>query len=133
MDTTFQAAKGCADRREGTRTSHHGGMSVLAAVFIAASLGACGGSDDSSVPQPPAPVSVPYTNGVTTSANPVAYWNKIAVDTINVPATPGTGTPEERRPFGAVDLASVHTAIYDAVVAITGTHRPFAVTPASSA
>lgn len=100
-------------------------------------ISGCGGSDDSAGPlpiaQPPAPVAVPYTNGATTPANPVAYWNKIAVDTINVPPTPGTGTPEEQRPSFSVDLATVHTAIYDAVISITETHSPFAVTPTSSA
>jgi hypothetical protein len=97
----------------------------MSAVLLAL-LAACGGSDD---PVPPAPVSVPFTNGVATTANPVAYWNKIASDTINQPATPTTGTPEERRPHGQVDLATTHVAIYDAVIAITGTHRPFAVSP----
>ena len=42
--------------------------------------------------------------------------------TINVPAT-ATGTPEEQRPNTPVDLATVHVAIYDAVMAIAGTHR----------
>ncbi len=97
----------------------------MSAVLLAL-LAACGGSDD---PVPPAPVSVPFANGVATSANPVAYWNKIASDTINQPATPTTGTPEERRPHGQVDLATTHVAIYDAVIAITGTHMPFAVSP----
>jgi hypothetical protein len=58
----------------------------------------------------------------------VAYWNKIATDTINVAATPGSGTPEEQRPVSAVDLATLHVAVYDAVMAIVGTHEPFAVT-----
>ena len=100
----------------------------MPAVLLAL-LAACGGSDDP-VP-PPAPVSVPFTNGVATTANPVAYWNRIASDTINQPATPTTGTPEERRPHGQVDLATTHVAIYDAVIAITGTHIPFAASPTS--
>jgi len=75
---------------------------------------------------------VPYTNGVATTANPVAFWNKIATDTINVAATPGTGTPEEQRPVSAVDLATLHVAMYDAVTAIVGTHEPFAVTLAGT-
>ena len=44
-----------------------------------------------------------------------------------------TGTPEERRPNTAVDLATVHVAIYDAVMAIAGTHRPYAITPTAAA
>lgn len=96
--------------------------------LLFALLAACGSSDD---PVSPGPVSVPFTNGVATAANPVAYWNKVASDTITQPATPTTGTPEERRPHGQVDLATTHVAIYDAVMAIAGTHMPFAVTPAS--
>ena len=41
------------------------------------------------------------------------------------------GTPEEARPNYAVDLATVHVAIYDAVMAIAGTHQPYAIPPAS--
>lgn len=98
---------------------------LLSAALVFALLAGCGGSDD-----PPAPVSVPFNNGAATSANPVAYWNRIAVDTINVPAA-ATGTPEERRPFSTGDLASVHVAIYDAVNAIVGTHASFAAAPAT--
>jgi len=99
-------------------------------------LASCGGSDDPAVPpatvQPPAPVSAPYANGVTTTANAVAHWNKIASDTINLPPS-ATGTWEEQRPVLAVDLATVHVAIYDAVNAITGTHKPFSATPTTVA
>jgi hypothetical protein len=108
--------------------------STTPAIVVAAlALSSCGGSDDGSAPSPPpAPVSVPYTNGVTTAANPVAYWNKIASDTINLPGS-ATGTPAEQRPVLAVDLATVHIAIYDAVNAISGTHKPFAAAPATVA
>jgi hypothetical protein len=112
------------------RSNHHSGV-LLSLANVVVLLSACGGSDDSPVP-PPAPVAVPYTNGVTTAANPVAYWNKIASDTINLPGS-ATGTPEERRPVYAVDLATVHVAIYDAVNAITGTRKPFAATPTTAA
>jgi hypothetical protein len=117
-----------------TTTSKVGALlAISACCFIVA---ACGGSDDSPPPpatiQPPAPVSVLYTNGVTTTANPVAYWNKIATDTINVPAA-ATGTAEEQRPNFSVDLATLHVAIYDAVNAIVGTHKPFGATPATPA
>jgi hypothetical protein len=101
---------------------------LLSAAFVFALVAGCGGGSD----EAPAPVSVPFTNGAATTANPVAYWNRIAVDTINVPAA-ATGTPEERRPYGQADLASVHVAIYDAVNAIVGTHKPFAATLATDA
>ncbi|HEY5322066.1 MAG TPA: vanadium-dependent haloperoxidase, partial [Caldimonas sp.] len=48
------------------------------------------------------------------------------------PAT-ATGTPEEQRPNISVDLATVQIAVYDAVMAIAGTHRPFAMTPTAPA
>jgi hypothetical protein len=115
-----------------TTTSKVGALlAISACCFIVA---ACGGSDDSPPPtiQPPAPVNVPYTNGVTTTANPVAYWNKIATDTINV-APAATGTAEEQRPNFSVDLATIHVAIYDAVNAIVGTHKAFGAVPATSA
>ncbi|WP_326538433.1 vanadium-dependent haloperoxidase [Pseudorhodoferax sp.] len=60
--------------------------------------------------------------------NAVSHWNEVASTTINQPAA-ATGTPEERLPIYAVDLATVHLAIYDAVMAIEGTHQPYAVRP----
>ncbi len=105
-------------------TRHRG--KVLSAALVVALLAGCGGSDDA----PPAPVSVPFTNGAATTANPVAYWNRIAIDTINQPAQ-ASGTAEERRPYVLADLSSVHVAIFDAVNAIVGTHKPYAATPAT--
>ncbi len=114
---------------------HRRSLLLISLTAIAGLVSGCGGSDESSPPPPtiqPTTVTVPYTNGVTTTANPVAYWNKIASDTINVPASP-TGTAEEQRPIIQVDLATVHVAIYDAVNAIVGTHRPFAASPTTPA
>ena len=64
--------------------------------------------------------------------NAVSTWNEIASATVNVPGA-ATGTPEEQRPNYAADLATVHVAIYDAVMAIVGTHQPYAVIPPSAA
>lgn len=64
--------------------------------------------------------------------NAVSHWNEIASATINQPGAV-TGTPEEQRPITATDLATVHVAIYDAVMAIAGTHKPFAVAPVAPA
>ena len=107
---------------------------VSAATCAALLIASCGGSDDETAAPVvnAAPVSVPHTNGVTTPSNTVAYWNKIATDTINV-APAATGTAEEQRPNTSIDLATVHVAIYDAVNAIVGTHKTFAATPATSA
>ena len=63
-------------------------------------------------------------------ANVVSVWNEIAAKTINV-APSAVGTAEERQPHYALDLATVHVAIYDAVVAVTGTHKPYAIAPAT--
>lgn len=99
-------------------------LSALALALVAASsasflVTACGGGA----------VDTPVT---ITAAGPnaVSYWNEVAVATVNVPAS-ATGTPEEQRPNSAVDLATVHVAIYDAVMGIAGTYRPYAITPAS--
>jgi len=93
---------------------------VVAAIgCLSCVLVACGGSDSVE----PVTITVAGPNAVST-------WNQVATDTINVPAA-ATGTPEEQRPNSAVDLATVHVAIYDAVIAIAGTHQPYAVTPTS--
>lgn len=89
---------------------------AIAAAIVA--LAACGGHDDEV-----APVTVTVVG-----PNVVSQWNEIAATTINAPAAT-IGTPEEQRPNYAVDLATVHIAMYDAVISIAGTHKPFAVTP----
>jgi PAP2 superfamily len=73
--------------------------------------------------------TAPVTITVTKS-NVVSHWNEVAANTINQPAV-ATGTPEEQRPIYATDLATVHLAMYDAVIAIEGTRQPYAVRPAS--
>lgn len=60
--------------------------------------------------------------------NAVSFWDEVATATVNQPGA-SSGTPAEQRPLNATDLATVHLAIYDAVIAIAGTHRPYAVTP----
>jgi len=93
---------------------------VISAVGL---LGACGGDDEAQ--DQPVTIAVAGPNAVST-------WNEIASATINVPGA-ATGTPEEQRPNYATDLATVHVAIYDAVMAIVGTHQPYAVIPPSAA
>ena len=85
-------------------------------VFAITLLGGCGGSDEAD------PVTITVAG-----PNAVSYWSEVATATINLPAS-ATGTPEEQRPNTAVDLATVHVAIYDAVMAIAGTHQPYAIT-----
>ena len=58
--------------------------------------------------------------------NVVANWNEIATNTLNATGFPAV-TDEERR--GGPDLTTVQLAVYDAVMAIVGTHKPYAVRP----
>ena len=97
-------------------------MSVLAAALA---LAAC------ATPHSAAP---PVTIAANQS-NVVAFWNDVANKTVLAP-TPASAlnlTPEEQRPTFFFDVASVHVAIYDAVVAIEGRYKPFAVKPKAPA
>ncbi len=100
-------------------------LTIVTIGCMHALLGACGGDDDSPAADVPVTITV-------SGPNAVSQWNEIATNTINVPAAT-TGTPEEQRPNTAVDLATVHVAIYDAMMAIAGTHKPYAITPAAAA
>jgi hypothetical protein len=103
------------------KTSDHS-IPALLLGCAASVLVACGGSD--SATDTPVTITVAGPNAVST-------WNEIASATVNLPAA-ATGTPEEQRPNFA-DLATVHVAIYDAVMAIVGTHQPYAVIAPSAA
>ncbi len=78
-------------------------------------------------PAPTAPVTI-----IAFGDNAVSVWDKIAANTINLPPAP-SGTPQERQPHYALDMATVHIAIYDAVIAIAGTHKPYATSLATNA
>jgi hypothetical protein len=65
--------------------------------------------------------------------NMVSYWDEVAAATINTPASASDATPEEKAPNFAIDMTSVHVAMYDAAMAIAGTHQPFMVTPTAPA
>src|SRR3954471_10037773 len=54
-------------------------------------------------------------------ADVVSDWNAIAVQTIGAGARPPGGAP-------FLDIATVHLAVHDAVAAIDGKFRPYAVT-----
>lgn len=105
----------------------------LVAAAAAAAFGplaGCGGGGDNGggAAQAVAPVTVDATG-----PDAVSRWNEIATNTINAPATPANISKTEHRPELAYDLAAVHIAIYDAVMAITATHKPYAVTPLADA
>jgi hypothetical protein len=61
--------------------------------------------------------------------NVVALWTQIAADTYNTRGTAPPATAAETRPLWAMDLATVHLAMYDAAMAIARTHRPYAIEP----
>jgi hypothetical protein len=64
--------------------------------------------------------------------NVVSFWSEIGANTVNLPPA-ASGTPEEQRPFLQADLATLHLAIYDALVAIVGGHKPYAIVPQTPA
>jgi hypothetical protein len=64
--------------------------------------------------------------------NVVSFWNDIANKTV-LARSEVSSTPEEQRPAVFFDVASAHVAIYDAVVAIEGRYKPFAVKPKAPA
>lgn len=68
-------------------------------------------------------------------ADVVAQFNEVGARTVAPTGVPAPGYPavtdEEKRTFSWVDLATMHLAMYDAVVAIEGVYEPYAVRPAS--
>ena len=95
-------------------------LRVAAASMVACCLVAAGCAGPSKLAAP-----VTITAGAPTA---VSYWNEVATATINMPAS-AAGTPAERLADYATDLATVQIAVYDAVIAIAGAYRPYAVTP----
>jgi hypothetical protein len=61
--------------------------------------------------------------------NAVSVWNEIAFATTQVPPSPAGATPSER--VAGPDVATVQLAVYDAVIAIAGTHQPYAIKPST--
>jgi len=107
-------------------------IAASAAAFVLAACG--GGASDTLAPDVVASgaVAAAQSSGRTIAITPgsdvIAYWNQIATNTVNVPPA-ATGTPEERRPNFALDLATVHLAMFDAVNAIDGAYERFAAQP----
>ena len=68
------------------------------------------------------------------TADVIGDWDTIGQSTINAPNLPAAGgfpavTPEEIRPNTQADLATLHVAMYDAVIAIAGGFKPYAIKP----
>jgi hypothetical protein len=66
-------------------------------------------------------------------ADVIATFNEVAARTATPPVAYPAVTPEEKRTLSFVDLATVHLAMYDAVVAIEGGYEPYAIVPVSPA
>jgi hypothetical protein len=105
-----------------TRSKLPHGPGRLSLVVLALGLSACATTRDAS---PPVTVAA-------NQPNVVSYWNDITNRTVLATSTVNT-TPEEQRPSFIHDPATVHVAIYDAVVAIEGGYKPFAVKPEAPA
>jgi hypothetical protein len=76
------------------------------------------------------------TTAGTVRADVVTDFNAIGARTATptgLPAPYPAVTDEEKRTVSWVDLATMHLAMYDAVVAIEGKYEPYAVTPVSPA
>jgi hypothetical protein len=100
---------------------------ALACVSLLAT--ACGGGSDLTAEEREELLAVPVT--ITSHGpNVVSRWHDVAGITTAVPVTPNGATPEERR--GGPDMTTVQLAVYDAVIAIAGGHKPYAVTPTTA-
>ena len=93
------------------------GQTLLMAVAVWMVHG-CGSDGDE-------PVVTVASNG----PNAVSYWDEVAATTIMAPASASDATEAERFPNTSIDMPTVHVAMYDAAMAIVGTHQPFLVTP----
>jgi len=110
------------------RILFYASLSLSLTVTLAA-CGGGGGSTDSPTAEALAAKSVVL---VSAGPNLVSRWHEAATTTLNLPASPTGATPEERV-GGGPDIATVQIAVYDAAMAIAGTHRPFATTPVAPA
>ena len=108
-------------------------LTLLAAAAIAALVAGCGGGDDGAQASRAEPLRAnePVVIG-SHGPNSVSVWSEIGFATANAPASPAGATPEERVGASSIDLTTLHLAIYDSVIAISGTHQPFAVRPTTA-
>ena len=95
---------------------------AAAVAVLAVAPAGCGDDDDDDEP-------VVITD---LGPNVVSQWNEVAYNTFALPASPTGTTPEERVP-NTIDIATVQLAVYDAAMAIAGTHKPYGPRPATQA
>src|SRR5262245_25057695 len=114
-----------------TRSDHHRVTklhTVIGACILATALASCGeGGDTTSAVEDDTLAANKRVVIVDHGPNVISIWNEIAFNTASAPASPAGATPEERVP--GPDVTTVQLAVYDAVIAIAGTHRPYAITP----
>jgi hypothetical protein len=98
----------------------------LRAILLALTpaLAPLGASAQSGTPAPDPERGITIVPG---APNVVSLWNEVAVATALVPPAASGATPSER--FAGPDVVTVQLAIYDAVMAIARTHKPFAIQP----
>jgi hypothetical protein len=105
----------------------------LLPIVMALGLAACGGGGDdhaSASRAQPLRANDPVVIG-SYGSNAVSIWNEIAFNTTLVPSSPTGATPSER--VAGPDAVTVQLAVYDAVISIAGTHRPYAIKPSTPA
>jgi hypothetical protein len=97
-------------------------------VALAPAFAPSGAIAQSAAPAPDAERAVTIVAG---TPNVVSLWNEVAVATAQMPPAASGATPSER--FAGPDVVTVQLAIYDAVMAIARTHKPFAIQPTQPA
>ena len=103
----------------------------LLPIVTAIGMAACGGGDEAAASRAqPLRANEPVVIG-SYGPNAVSIWNEIAFNTTLVPSSPAGATPSER--VAGPDVATVQLAVYDAVIAIAGTHQPYAIKPSTPA
>jgi len=108
-------------------------LTLYASAAIAALVAGCGGGDDAAQASRAQPLRANETVVIGSyGPNPVSVWSEIGFATSNAPASLAGATPEERVGASSIDLTTLHLAIYDAVIAIAGTHQAFAVRPTTA-
>src|SRR5262249_18449924 len=116
-------------REKAMKTSFKSRLRAFPLIAVALLVGACGGGGGSA-PDPLASDKrvVIASNG----PNAVSTWNEIAFNTVSVPGSPAGATLAERAPNYFIDIATVQLAVYDAVMAIAGTHKLYGRTPSTA-
>jgi len=116
------------------RPPEYPGYPCVLAFAVTLAFTACGGGsggDGSAASTSPDTSGLEKRVVVTPGAsNVVSKWNEIAFNTASVAPTPSGATPEER--VAGPDVTTVQLAVYDAVIAVAATHKPYAIVPTTT-